>query len=312
MTITAINNGTMNTVNANDIGELKGLLASARAQGKNVAIIDIPVRLFAIDSAYQTEERTGRSLAYLTNDFKKEKLLPVTGVPHDEEGKIYLVDGYGRWKASQIVDEGKEKKEYEYLSCLVILNAPTEPEARRRYEAEQYAFQNMGTSRVTPLQKHGAYTCMKYPAALILNKMKEKYDFSLCKGSGQRQAGVLGSYSSAFYICRVNGEECADYIFDVCKRAGFNIKPNGYATYVLTALRDIWRYYPENREVAADYLAKWLREREPAQFKAKAMARYGMLDHRTACSLYLEDLLVDNVDFQHVRSVEGKTVTMVA
>lgn len=299
-----------NFTNANEVGELKGLLAAAREQGQNVAIIRIPVRLFAIDEAYQTEERTKRNLSYLVNNFTKEKLLPVTGVPHDEEGKIYLTDGYGRWKASQIVDRNRGTNEYEYLDCMVILNAPKEPEARRIYEAEQYAFQNKNVARVTPLQKHGAYECMKYPAALILNKMKDKYDFKLAKGSGQRESGVLGSYSEAFEICRALGEEGADYIFDTCRKAGFNIKPNGYATYVLRSLKDIYKFYPEDREKTSEYLSKWLREREPAQFKAKAMSRYGMLDTRTACSLYLEDLLVDNIDLSHVRFVEGKSITM--
>lgn len=301
------------TVNAAQVGELKGLLAPARSKGLTVAIVEIPRDMFAIDESYQTPERTGRSLSYLTNDFRKERLLPVTGVPHDEEGKVYLVDGYGRWQASGIVDAGKkdEDKEYETLQCMIILNAPTDPKERQKYEAEQYAFQNIGTSRVTPLQKHGAYTCMEYPAALILNKMKEKYDFVLSKGQGQRAAGILGSYSTAFNICRVNGEECAEYIFGICKGAGFHIKPNGYSTYVLMALRDVWKYYPDNREQTAEYLANWLREREPAQFKAKAMARYGLLDHRTACSLYLEDLLVDNIDLHHVRTVEGKSVTVI-
>ena len=87
---------TVPTYNSNDIGELRGLLASARSQGLKVAIIKIPVRLFAIDEKYQTSIRTNRSLKYLIDNFDDAKLLPVTGVPHDEEGKIYLVDGYGR------------------------------------------------------------------------------------------------------------------------------------------------------------------------------------------------------------------------
>lgn len=302
----------VNLTNANEVGELKGLLAAAREKGQNVAIIRIPVRLFAIDEAYQTEERTNRNLSYLVNNFTKEKLLPVTGVPHDEEGKIYLTDGYGRWKASQMVDKNKGTNEYECLDCMVILNAPTDPEKRRMYEAEQYAFQNKNVSRVTPLQKHGAYECMKYPAALIINKMKEKYQFTFSKEKGQRTAGVLGSYSEVFETCKTYGEECADYIFDICQKSGFHIKSNGYSTYVIRSLKDIWKYYPENRKETSEYLSNWLREREPANFKAKAMSRYGMLDTRIACSLYLEDLLVDNIDLSHVRCVEGKSITILS
>ena len=83
-----------------DIGELRGLLAASKAAGLKTAIIRIPVRLFAIDGRYQTSVRTERDLSYLTNSWNERKLLPVTGVPHEDEGLVYLVDGYGRWKAS--------------------------------------------------------------------------------------------------------------------------------------------------------------------------------------------------------------------
>lgn len=299
------------TIKAKYVGELKGLLADARSKGLTVAIIKVPRYLFAIDKAYQTEERTERDLGYLINNFKREKLLPVCGVPHDEEGLIYLFDGSGRLEASGIVDERRGTHEYDYLECMVVLNAPTEPKARRKYEAEQYAFQNVGTKRVTPLQRHGAYECLEYPPVMVLNKMRDKYGFAYSKGSGKKIAGYLGSYSEAFEICKVLGEEGADYVFGVCQKAGLNLKANGYATYMLRALRDMYRLYPEYRKESAEYLSKWLRKYDPAKFKAKAVARYGMLDQKTACSLYLEDLLVDNMDFMHVREVDGKVVTMI-
>ena len=47
---------------ANEVGELKGLLASAREQGLKVAIIRIPVRLFAIDESYHTLTRDRKSV----------------------------------------------------------------------------------------------------------------------------------------------------------------------------------------------------------------------------------------------------------
>lgn len=298
--------------NDSNVGELRGILSEARRQGRRTAIVPIPVHLFAIDETYQVEERTNRSLSYLTKDFREDKLLPVTGVPHDEEGKIYLVDGYGRWQASQIVDKRDGTEKYRYLDCLVILNAPTEPAERQKFEAEHYAFQNLGTARVTPLQRHGAYTCMNYPAAVILNEMKDKYGFNLSKKKGNRGAGYLGSYSEAFYICKMNGRDCIDYIFNICKKSGFHLKTNGYSTYMLRTLRDIWLYYPEDRETAAKYLSKYLRKREPMQFKSEAVARYGMLDLKTACSLYAEDLLVENVEFKHVRTVEDNKVKDIA
>lgn len=307
-----MNNNTILTATVNEnIGELRGLLAASRAQGLSVAILKIPVHLFAIDKAYQTIERTGRDLDYLVNDFKKEKLLPVTGVPHDEEGKIYLVDGYGRWKASQIVDERCGTNEYKYLDCMVILNAPTEPVARRKYEAEMYALQNKNVAKVTPLQKHGAYRCLENDTVFLMDKMKEKYGFLYNNEAGDRSVGIVKSYTEVFNICKNHKEACIDYIFDICRRSGFNMKTNGYAVYVIRTLKDVWRLYPDNREETSDFLSNWLRKIEPIQFKASATAKYGMLDYNMACSLYIEDLLVDNIGISHVRAVNGKSVKII-
>lgn len=308
MTNTNLVQGTF--TNAKEVGELKGLLAVAREQGQNVAIIRIPVRLFAIDEVYQTDERTERDLSYLTKDFRKDKLLPVTGVPHDEEGKIYLVDGYGRWKASQIVDKNRGTNEYEYLDCMVILNAPTEPEARRTYEAEQFAYQNKNVSKLTALQKHGALKQLKDSGAIVLDEMKDKYKFIPTSSQGIKTPGYI-SYTELYNICKNNGKECADYVLRICNRAGYHLQKYGYSACVLRGLRDIWKYYPNDREKAEEFLTTWLRERTPEVFKAKAVTRYPMPDYRSACSLYLEDLLVDNIDLLHARSVEGKSITMV-
>lgn len=311
MEIKKMNNTILTATATENIGELRGLLAASRAQGLSVAILKVPVHLFEIDPTYQTEERTGRSLSYLANNFKKEKLLPVTGVPHDEEGKIYLVDGYGRWKASQIVDERCGTNEYKYLDCMVILNAPTEPVARRKYEAEMYAFQNQGIARVTALQQHGAYRCLEYDAVLLMDKMKEKYGFEYKAVQGRRNSGVIGSYSELFSICRIHKEPCVEYIFDTCRKAGFHIKANGYAVYVMRGLKDIWRFYPNHRQETSALLANHLRFLDPVQFKANAVTKYGLLDYKTACSLHLEDIVVESLNVAHARKVNGKDVTVV-
>ena len=93
--------------NKGDKGLLKGLTKMYRDAKYSVAIIPIPVELLEIDTRYQTEVRTDRSLMYLVNNWDENKLLPLIGVPHWEEGKVYLVDGYGRWVASQMVDKEK-------------------------------------------------------------------------------------------------------------------------------------------------------------------------------------------------------------
>jgi hypothetical protein len=292
-------------INTNEVGELKGLLASAREMGLPVAIIRIPVRLFAIDPMYQTPNRTERDLRYLVSNFDERKLLPVTGVPHDEEGKVYLVDGYGRWQASQMVDPNK----YETLPCMVILNAPVESKARQKFEAEQYAYQNVNVAKMRPIQKHGALEVLEDKAVIAMNMMQEKYGFLYAKDKGNRECGVLGSYAETYAIAKAYGIEGLDYIFSVCQNAGFDRKANGYATNIMRGLRDVYRYYPEHRKETAKFLSEYLRRFEPCKFKANAISRYLMLDPKTATSLYMEDLVVDNISLSHKRKVEGKSVS---
>lgn len=143
--------------NRGDKGLLKGLTKMYRDAKYNVAIIPIPVELLEIDTRYQTEIRTERDLHYLVNNWNENKLLPLIGVPHWEEGKVYLVDGYGRWIASQLVD----KKKYSDLQVLLVLNPPEDAEARLKFEAEMYAYQNKQVARMTAIQKHGAMVYYK-------------------------------------------------------------------------------------------------------------------------------------------------------
>lgn len=283
-----------------DIGELRGLLALARSQGLKRVIIKIPVRLFAIDPAYQTDIRTRRELGYLVNNWDERKLLPLLVVPHDEEGKFYVVDGYGRWIASQMLENP-----YETLECLVLLDVPKEKEERRKYEAELFAFQNVGVAKVTPLQRHGSLRILGDKTVLAMDELQEKYKFEYISIKGQRSESVLGSYSECINICSTKGKDCLDYIFSILRDAGFDRKANGYASYIMRMLRDAWILYTDNRTETKKFLGDYLRSYSPEIFRAKATAKYPMLDTRTACSLYVEDMIVDNLGLEQTREVSG-------
>ena len=92
------------------VDKLEGLTKMYTDINEEIAIIKIPVELMEVDSRYQTDERTERNLQYLVRNWDERKLMPLMGVPHWEEGKVYIVDGYGRWIASQIVNKKKYKK----------------------------------------------------------------------------------------------------------------------------------------------------------------------------------------------------------
>lgn len=292
--------------NKGNVEGLKGMLKEALDAKKSAVIISIPVDMLEIDESYQTEERTARSLSYLVNNWDDNKCLPLSGVPHWEEGKVYLFDGFGRWIGSQMLR--KPKKE---LEVMVILNAPKRETERRVYEAKMYAFQNKDVSKMTAVQKHGAMLLMHDPATVLLEEMKHKYEFEYSALKGNRSASVLGSYTEALAICK-HGKDMADYVFGICKKAGFDRKTNGYSTYIMRSLRDIYKLYPEIRTETESVLVKYLRKIEPIFLKSESVVKYPLLDMRTACSLFLEDIIVRELNAEHKRTVtNGKITTLI-
>ena len=136
---------------------------------------------------------------------------------------------------------------------MVVLNAPSDPEEREKYEAEMYAYQNKDVARMTAPQTHGARLIMHDKATETLEQMKQKYGFEYVLNKGNRSASVLGSYTEALDICK-QSKEMADYIFDICKKSGFDRKQNGYSTYVMRALKDVYKFYPLHRMENAEII----------------------------------------------------------
>ena len=291
--------------NKGNIGELRGLLKAAMDAHLTAVIVRIPVELLEIDESYQIPERTERSLTYLAGNWDDNKCLPLAGVPHFEEGKIYLYDGFGRWICSQMLPTPKKD-----LDVMVILNAPTEPEERRLYEATMYAFQNKDVAKMTAVQKHGAMLLMHDKGTEILESMKHKYGFEFVAQKGNRGASILGSYTEALAICK-QGEDIADWMFNICRKSGFDRKANGYSTYVMRSLRDMFKLYPEDREDIEKVLVRYMRKVEPVFLKSEAVVKYPMIDCKTACSLFMEDIVVRELKAKHKRKVENGKVTFI-
>ena len=283
-----------------NVGLVNGLLMNPRREGLTRTIIKVPVKLLMIDERYQTPVRTDRNMSYLIKNWNEHKLLPLTVVPHDEEGVFAIVDGYGRFQASQKVDS----KKYEELDCLVILDAPKEPEERLVFEAEEYAFQNRDVARMKPIHRHGAGQVMGDQAVLILDKMKEKYGFEYVDVPGKRSASKLGSYTECLRIAKVHGSDCLNYIFSIIKAVGFDRQTNGYSRCIVRSLKDMYVYYEEQRKETSKYFKSRLRGISPDLLKADAKAKYPMVDVEVAVSLYCEDIAVEELELQRMRMVD--------
>lgn len=289
-----------------DIGTLKGILAEAIKYGKSKVLISIPIELLAIDTAYQTPERTERSLTTLINKWDDVKLMPLLGVPHFEEGYMVLMDGYGRTIASQKLDPNKPNyKEYKALDVTVILNAPSAPKERQKFEAEQYVYQNNGATGMKPTHKHGGLEVLEDKGVLLFDELQKEYGFEYSTLKGNRGEQKLGSYTETLNICsnKEYGEDCARYILDICEESKFNRLSNGYSTYIFRAFKDAWKYYPSDRAKTKEFLSTYLKGKTPLLIKAEAVTTYKYLDMKSAVSFYVEDLIVKNLHLQQTRKL---------
>lgn len=299
---------TENVVTEKNIGELRGLLATAKASNANVAIIKIPVYMFAIDESYQTIDRTARKLNYLTSRWDERKIGVLTVVPHEDEGLCYIVDGFGRWQASQIVN----KQKYTHLDCAVLLNVPTDPRERQKFEAELFANQNRDVAKLKPVDKHGAMQVLEDPVVLALDELQLKYGFTIgkrkYKGDNATGMTINNVYQKLCEGMKSHGKDLADWYFDICKRSGFATKTYGYTRYTYKALKDVYVAYPHKRDEIADILIDYFRPITPVEFKAEAVTRYPKLDSVTACAVYVEDIVAGKLGLNRTREIAGGKV----
>ena len=105
--------------NIGNVDTLKGMFMEEIRSGKLRTLKDIPVELLTIDTTYQTPVRTERDMGYLVNNWSERKLLPLVVVPHFETGLCYVVDGWGRANASQIIDSRNGTSASAVWCCLM-------------------------------------------------------------------------------------------------------------------------------------------------------------------------------------------------
>lgn len=293
------------------IRELKAYVKEAIDSGKRNIIVKLPRYFFRIDPEYQIPVRTNRDLGYLLGNFDDDKLLPLQGVIHWELGLVFLFDGYGRLVVTDILNEERGDGKYDYLEVMIPLTAPNEPEARQKYEAEMYATQNTAVAKMTPLQKHGALRIMKDPTVLAMDVLEAKYGFGYANTRGQRDANIIGSYMEFYRDIKGLGIEFGDYFFSLCKDARMNDKVNGYSVYIMRAVRDAYKMYPEYRKEIYNILGSYMRERTVAIIKSDGVSTYPMIDQIMAVSMHMEDVITEYLGINKIRTVkDGKVINL--
>ena len=274
-------------------------------KGKNQRAITgsavVPLSCCFVDSRYQGM-RTHKHLNRLKNKWDERKLTPIILVPHPEEYRFAVVDGQGRCLVAP--EKGMDR-----LNAIILMDAPEDLDERLKFEAEYFIGQDSEVENVKPLEKHLSRVIIGDSAAVSLDKLLNKYGIKFVATKGNRGESVLGSYTDTYSIVKVHGEKCLDFIFSIIDNAGWNKETNGYATFVMRALREVWIAHPNDRKEIHRYLSKELRQIDPALFSAEAKSKYPKRDHRVSCVLYVEDLVCDGLGIEKKIYVEnGKKV----
>lgn len=302
--VVAMNEETRRMEQFNDIvANIKPLMTVGK--GKNQRAITgsavVPLSCCFVDSRYQGM-RTHKHLNRLKNKWDERKLTPIILVPHPKEYRFAVVDGQGRCLVAP--EKGMDR-----LNAIILMDAPEDLDERLKFEAEYFIGQDSEVENVKPLEKHLSRVIIGDSAAVSLDRLLNKYGIKFVATKGNREESVLGSYTDTYSIVKVHGEKCLDFIFSIIDNAGWNKETNGYATFVMRALREVWIAHPNDRKEIHRYLSKELRQIDPALFSAEAKAKYPKRDHRVSCVLYVEDLVCDGLGIEKKIYVEnGKKV----
>ena len=302
--VVAMNEETRRMEQYNDIvANIKPLMTTGK--GKNQRVITgsavVPLSCCFVDSRYQGM-RTHKHLNRLKNKWDERKLTPIILVPHPEEYRFAVVDGQGRCLVAP--EKGMDR-----LNAIILMDAPEDLDERLKFEAEYFIGQDSEVENIKPLEKHLSRVIIGDSAAVSLDKLLNKYGIKFVSTKGNREESVLGSYTDTYSIVKVHGEKCLDFIFSIIDNAGWNKETNGYATFVMRALREVWIAHPNDRKEIHRFLSKELRQIDPALFSAEAKAKYPKRDHRVSCVLYVEDLVCDGLGIEKKIYVDnGKKV----
>lgn len=253
------------------------------------ALANVPIDgdLCYVDERYQGN-RLHKRIKNLENNFDKRKLTPIILVPHYDEHRFAIVDGQGRFIVCP-------KKGMTHLFAIILCDAPEDPIERLKFEAEHFIGQDTEVENVKPLEKHLARVILEDPAAVAIESACNKYNVKFSEQKGNRAESYLGSYPDTYAIAQTHGEDCLNFIFSIIKNAGWNHETNGYATFVMRALKTMYAEHPSERKIIHRFLSSELREINPSRYKADSVLRYPKRDARMACTLYTEDLVCDKL-----------------
>ena len=264
----------------------------------------IPLSLLFVDERYQRKHREA-SVQRLKKNWDVRKLAPILVAPHVEEKRFSIIDGGNRETVMEMLGIPS-------ATATIMMMAPTSDAERLVFECDIFADQDAESDKMKLVEKHKSNVIRGNKAACLIQKMMTQYDVTYTSIQGQRDKAILGSYSDVYEIAdTIDGEKILEFCFSVIENAGWHDEANGYAIYVFRSLKAAWQAHPHNREEIFTFLSNELRQYDPELLSASARARYPKRDYRTACVLYIEDMIVEGLALQRRIYTDGDKKYMI-
>lgn len=227
-------------------------------------------------------------------DIKKMDALRV--VPHKEECRFSVVDGYHRLEAAKIVGETE-------LVCEIIMDISDDPIERLVQEATLFATQKDEVDNLTPIEKHNANVLRGVKANVDLHELVTKYNIPLKKNPthGRVKIGALAGFTAALRNIEINnGKQIMDNVFYVICNSRWNIAPGGFSANAINALASMYKLHPVNAKEITEALIEFCKPIEPDKLFASAMDKYPERRTTERNVLYLEDYLCEKLGIARV------------
>lgn len=156
------------------------------------------------------------------------------------------------------------------------------------------------------MQKHGARLIRGDKTAIILEDIKREYGVEYCSGVANKKADTIPYVDAYNSAVGPNGNNRIRFLMDVLRDSRLLTKTYGRSRYMIRSIGRMYLWYPEAEMEVKNFLSRYLRPITATQYKANAVTRYPMLDPGAACSLFMEDLLVENLGLQQKHTVDEK------
>ncbi len=245
----------------------------------------------------RTETSNENKIKFLAKNFDINLMDPIILVAWPEENIFECVNGYHRYKASEIIG-------IDELPATIIFG-PESKKERIIFEINLFLKQSESIEALKEIQMHDAKIELGDLPAIAIDELCKKYGITVVPTRGNRPARVLGSYNATYSIAKANGgKERLATILAIINVAGYMEEPNGLSSKIMLPLNNIIKEYP----MCASEIGLMMRQTTPNKLIAKSIAKYPERGWRVCLTLYLQDWVIEKYGVTPRFDSKGKLI----